>query len=85
MDQTEQLQQRNRELQILNTIAHALNQSVDLGQALDAALKNVAELLDLDTSWIWLIREDTGEHYLAASQNLPPVLRDQPIKMEGWC
>lgn len=84
-NQTIQLEKRNRELQILNVIAHALNQSVDLGQALDAALVNVAELLDLDTSWIWLIREDTGAHYLAASQNLPPVLRDAPVKMEGWC
>ena len=84
-NQTIQLEQRNRELQILNVIAHALNQSVDLGQALDAALVNVAELLDLDTSWIWLIRADTGEHYLAASQNLPPVLRDEPVRMEGWC
>lgn len=85
MDQTKLLQQRNRELQILNTIAHALNLSVDLNQALDAALKNVAALFDLETSWIWLIREDTGAHYLAASQNLPPVLRDQPVRMEGWC
>jgi two-component system NarL family sensor kinase len=85
MDQKIQLEQRNRELQILNGIAHALNQSVDLDQALNAALKNVALLLNLDTSWIWLLREDTGEHYLAASQNLPPVLRDQPIRMEGWC
>lgn len=84
-NQTTQLQQRNRELQILNTIAHALNLSVDLNQALDAALKNVAELFDLDTSWIWIIREETGDHYLAASQNLPPALRDNPVKMEGWC
>lgn len=84
-DQTAVLQRRNRELEILNVIAHALNQSVDLNQALEAALKNVAILLDLDTSWIWLIHEDTGEHYLAASQNLPPVLRDNPVRMEGWC
>lgn len=85
MDRTSELKRRNRELEILNVIAHALNQSVDVSQALDAALKNVAELLDLDTSWIWLIRENTGEHYLAASQNLPPVLRDNPVRMEGWC
>ncbi|MDE2831037.1 MAG: GAF domain-containing sensor histidine kinase [Gemmatimonadota bacterium] len=83
--QTDQLKQRNRELSILNAIAHALNQSVDLDQALETALKKVAALLDLNTSWIWLMHEDTGEPYLAAAQNLPPVLRDNPDRMGGWC
>ena len=36
--ESEQLQQRNRELSILNTIAQELNRSVDLNQALRAAL-----------------------------------------------
>lgn len=83
--QTTQLKKRNRELAILNAVAHALNQSIDLPQALDAALENVADLLDLSTSWIWLIDEDTGDAYLAASRNLPPALRDNPARMEGWC
>ncbi len=83
--QTDQLKQRNRELSILNAIAHALNQSVDLDQALETALEKVAALIDLNTSWIWLMHEETGEPYLAAAQNLPPVLRDNPAKMGGWC
>ena len=83
--QTDQLKQRNRELSILNAIAHALNQSVDLDQALETALEKVAALLDLSTSWIWLMHEETGEPYLAAAQNLPPVLRDNPDRMGGWC
>ncbi len=83
--QTDQLKQRNRELSILNAIARALNQSVDLDQALETALVKVAALLNLSTSWIWLMREDTGKPYLAAAQNLPPVLRDNPGKMGGWC
>ena len=83
--QTDQLKQRNRELSILNAIAHALNQSVDLDQALETALEKVAALLDLSTSWIWLMHEETGEPYLAAAQNLPPVLRDNPVRMGGWC
>ena len=82
---TDQLKQRNRELSILNAIAHALNQSVDLDQALEAVLEEVAALLDLSTSWIWLFNEGTNEPYLAAAQNLPPALRDDPAKMEGWC
>ena len=83
--QTDQLKQRNRELSILNAIARALNQSVDLDQALETALEKVAALLHLNTGWIWLMREETGEPYLAAAQNLPPVLRDNPTKMGGWC
>ena len=83
--QTNQLKQRNRELTILNAIAHVLNQSVDLDQALVTALEKVAELLGLSTSWIWLMHEDTGEPYLAAAQNLPPALCDNPAKMGGWC
>ena len=83
--QTDQLKQRNRELSILNAIAHALNQSVDLDQALETALEKVAALLDLSTSWIWLLHEETDEPYLAAAQNLPPVLRDNPDRMGGWC
>lgn len=82
---TDQLGQRNRELSVLNDIAHALNQSVDLDQALEATLRKVAALLDLSTSWIWLMNEETGEPYLAAAQNLPPALQDNPEKMGGWC
>ena len=69
---TRQLRQRNRELTVLNEIAHELNESVGLDQALEAALRKVAALLDLSTSWIWLLSEETGEPYLAAAQNLPP-------------
>ena len=71
----DRLQQRNRELSILNTIAKALNQSVDLDQALSATLSEVAELLDLETGWIWLLHEASDESYLAASQNSPLRLR----------
>jgi two-component system NarL family sensor kinase len=82
---TKQPQRRNRELAILNAIAQALNRSVDLNQALQAALAQVAELLDLQTGWIWLLSEETGESYLAAAQNLPPALADNPRRMEGSC
>jgi len=82
---SDQLKQRNRELSILNAIAHALNQSVNLDQALETALEKVAALLGLSTGWIWLMHEDTHHPYLAAAQNLPPVLRDNPSKMGGWC
>jgi two-component system NarL family sensor kinase len=82
---TEKLTRRNRELSILNSIAQALNRQVDLSQALHAALAQVADLLDLQTGWIWLLREDTGESDLAAAQNLPPALANAPRRMEGSC
>ena len=48
-------------------------------------LAKAAELLNLHAGWIWLLNEENGEHYLAAAQNLPPVLAADPRKMEGWC
>lgn len=83
--QADQLRQRNRELSILNSIAQALNSSVDLGQTLQVALEKVSDLLDLQTGWIWLLDEESEESYLAAAQNLPPVLVNYPQKMEGSC
>jgi two-component system NarL family sensor kinase len=82
---TEILRRRNRELSILNAIAEAFNRSVDLHETLQAALAQVADLLDLETGWIWLLQEETGESYLAASQNLPPALANNPRRMEGSC
>ncbi len=79
------IEQRNRELSILNTIAAALNRSVQLDEALQTALKEVAELLNLQTGWVWLVRDDTGDFYLAAAQDLPAGLTSHPELMEGSC
>ena len=82
---TSQLERRNRELAILNTIAQALNREVDLELTLRTALAQVADLLGLHTGWIWLLDEATGTPYLAAAQNLPPGLASAPERMEGSC
>lgn len=79
------LQQRNRELAILNKIARSLNGEIDLKQTLEATLQQVAELLNLETGWIWIVNEDSGETELAAAQNLPPALTDNPDWMHGDC
>lgn len=83
--EAEQLQRRNRELTILNSISQALNSSVDLQQTLHAVLAQVAELFDLHTGWVWLLDEEAGKPYLAAAQNLPPGLIENPHLMEGTC
>ena len=80
-----ELERRNRELSILNAIASALNSTVDLNEALHAALAQVAALLDLHTGWVWLLDEETCAPYLAASQDLPPGLANYPRRMEGSC
>lgn len=80
-----ELERRNRELTILNEIAKVLNQSVDLDEALRATLARMVSFFELHTGWIWLLHEESGEPYLAASQHLPPALAENPSRMEGNC
>jgi two-component system NarL family sensor kinase len=83
---TEQLRRRNRDLSILNEIARGLNESIDLPAALQTTLAQAAELLGLATGWVWLLNEGEGKaSYLAAAQNLPPALTNNPQRMEGTC
>lgn len=82
---TEKLKQRNRELSILNVIARALNTTVDLDQALQTTLRETTALFGLHSGWVWLLHEETGEPYLAAALDLPPVLAQRPHLMEGSC
>jgi len=83
---TNQLQQRNRELAILHQIAAALNQEVNLHQALQTTLAQVAELFDLHTGWIFLFDTPSNQHYLASAQHLPPALaEDACALMENDC
>src|ERR671933_579794 len=77
------LQRLNHALSVLNAIARELNRSVDLGETLEFTLSRVSELLDLRTGWIWLISEESSEPYLAAAQNLPPALANDPHRMDG--
>src|SRR3712207_9058428 len=79
----ENLERRNHELSVLNAIARELNGSVNLGEALRFTLSRVAELLGLRNGWIWLIEGSSSQPYLAASQNLPPALANDPRRMDG--
>ncbi|MEQ8676712.1 MAG: GAF domain-containing sensor histidine kinase [Aggregatilineales bacterium] len=77
------LNRRNRELSILNDIAQALNRATDMTDTLHTVLKQVIELFDMQTGWIWLMNDKTGKAYLAAVQNLPDVLTHKPERMDG--
>lgn len=73
------------ELVVLKRIAEALNREVDLQHALQTALENIATLFDLTTGWIFLVDENTGKFYAAATYGLPPALADHPRRMGGTC
>jgi two-component system NarL family sensor kinase len=73
-----------RDLGILNTLAQSLSHSLDLGEVLQTALDKVAELLQLETGWVWLL-DNTGAAQLAATRNLPPGLVQHPELMAGPC
>ncbi|MBE0688908.1 MAG: GAF domain-containing sensor histidine kinase [Anaerolineae bacterium] len=77
------LQRRNHELEILNAIAQALNRETDLDRALRVTLAHVADLCNMQTGWIWLIDEESGDPYLAVAQQLPPALAENPHRMSG--
>jgi two-component system NarL family sensor kinase len=77
--------QTERDLGILNALAQALTRSVDLEQVLHTALDKVAELLELETGWVWLLDEASGDARLAATRSLPPNLVARPALMTGPC
>ena len=79
------LERRAYELETLNAIAQELNRSVDLDMALQSTLAQAADFFGLEMGWIWLLNPETGLSYVAASQNLPPVLADNPRRLEGSC
>ncbi len=81
----QELQRRNQELAILNTIAQNLNREPELELALDDALQQVIQLLGLQTGWIWLFNPPTQNAYLAAAHNLPPIFDERPELLAGTC
>jgi two-component system NarL family sensor kinase len=76
-----------RDLEIIASIAEALNSAPDVQAALERTLEVIARELQLDTGWVWLVDRETGHVYSAAARNLPPYLQE-PIRMTGsscWC
>ncbi len=76
-----------RKLSIVNAVAEALNSAPEVRQALQQTLELVADLLGLQTAWVWLRDPDTRHFYSAAAHNLPPYLQE-PVHMTGrpcWC
>jgi len=72
------------ELATLTALAQALSGPAALEDLLQAALATVADVLGLETGWVWLL-DDAGEPRLAAARALPPALREHPDAMQGDC
>ncbi len=72
------------ELSTLTALAQALSGPATLEDSLQAALTTVAEVLGLETGWVWLL-DDSGEPILAAARALPSALHEHPNAMHGDC
>ena len=79
------LQKKNRELSILSSIAQDLNQGLSLDDALESTLKQVVELFNLQTGWIWLFESEESIAQLKATYNLPPAFLERPELLGGTC
>ncbi len=83
------LQQRNRELALLNSAIQVVNATLDVDQVLGIILDVIRRLLNTDTCSVWLIDSETGE--LVCRHSLGPggaftkdgrISRD--VGVAGW-
>jgi two-component system, NarL family, sensor kinase len=78
---------QTRALRVLKEVAEALNSAATEEQAAGEALSRMADLLGVETGWVWLRDPASGRFYNAAVQGLPPYLQE-PVRMTGrscWC
>ena len=66
----QQLEEQKRELLALNTIAEAVNRSVDISLLLQEAIREVRRLLEVDFGWIYHV--EGGKLVLRASDGMAP-------------
>jgi two-component system NarL family sensor kinase len=72
---------------VLKEVAEALNRATTEQQATGEALRRMADLLGVETGWVWLRDPASDRFYNAAVQSLPPYLQE-PVRMTGrscWC
>jgi len=78
---------QTRALRVLKEVAETLNRAATEQQAAGEALSRMADLLGVETGWVWLRDPASGRFYNAAVQSLPPYLQE-PVRMTGrscWC
>ncbi len=62
------------DLQTLNEIALALNQSADVRNALDRSLSLLVELMGLNTGWIFIIDPEAGDRWGGVASVWRPII-----------
>ncbi|HLE24151.1 MAG TPA: GAF domain-containing protein [Thermodesulfobacteriota bacterium] len=67
----EDLDRRNRDLEILNTITQAVHQSFNLDEVYNVALDAVISLENVDMAIIYLVDDDRKEAIVQAHRNFP--------------
>ncbi|HEY6361315.1 MAG TPA: GAF domain-containing sensor histidine kinase [Vicinamibacterales bacterium] len=78
---------QTRALRVLKEVAEALNSAPTEQRAAGEALSRMADLLGVETGWVWLRDPASDRFYGAAAQSLPPYLQE-PVRMTGrscWC
>lgn len=78
---------QTRALEVLKEVAEALNRATTEQTAASEALGCMADLLGVETGWVWLRDPASDRFYNAAVRNLPPYL-EEPVRMTGgscWC
>ncbi|MBR9982251.1 MAG: PAS domain S-box protein [Desulfatitalea sp.] len=73
----EVINQRNRELSIINSIAVALNHTMDLNNTLKVTLEKVIRVLRLERGGLFLIDQEAKHIQLQARFNIPDAVADQ--------
>ena len=68
------ISQRNRELSIINSIAVALNRTMDLNHILKVTLEKVIKMLRLERGGLFLIDREAKKFKLQAGVNLPETI-----------
>ena len=76
------IQQRNRELSILNSIAVVLNLTMDLDSILKVTLERVRKNLSLNKGGIFLFEDAENTPIMRAGFGLPETTRENPAQIE---
>ena len=79
--QSEQIiRERNRELSILNSIAVALNNTLDLEHILNVTIKDVLRALRLESGGLFLIDQNSRKIKLQVKKGLPDQAPEEPVE-----
>ena len=77
----EVISQRNRELSIVNSIAVALNHTMDFNQILKVTLEKVIQVLRLERGGLFIIDHKAKRVELQARNNIPDAVAEDTDEM----